>query len=477
MPSKYDQPGVKRTTSFEYDELSTCSLISGDLTACRLSETLNYVTHVGISDLPERPSPNRIVLDVPLPQLAKRLPSHCLRPLVKAHRMLLKKTTTVGMMVDMCDLHVCGDFCVGVYSMFQPEHWRGEVQQARCVRKIDSPPFRQDPEFNLLYPSVRDKYSMVCEWTNRISAHNLSELACGVCAQNALCKNIEYYSLKSTEIQMLSSKDVDIARRDRVSPEQPVTALEGPILCPAGIFTSMQDTQIVRVCADCHESLQEGIIPELALVRGQWIGDLPDCLQCLNMVETLAIVLCQHNNCIVQVKMGQRKLSGNAVIFSQPVDKFYDVLPPPREELDECLVVVFIGKKHPTLQDYRRTPLLFCKDVVLRALEWLKLNHQGYSDVTISPKNLDTYPAEEPPVEVRYICKEGSENPENVAVFDSESERGTKQGMCTISVQGLSGAELVNMTRDERILYALQHIDNEGQFISYGSELKIGSPG
>ncbi|KAJ3479965.1 hypothetical protein NLI96_g8691 [Meripilus lineatus] len=166
--------------------------------------------------------------------------------------------------------------------------------------------------------------------------------------------------------------------------------------------------------------------------------------------------------------MGQRKLSGNAVVYSQPVGKFFDVLPPPREELEECLVVVFIGKQKPTLQDYRRTPLLIRKNVVIRALEWLKLNHKGYSNVKIDPANLSTYPEHQPPVQVRYICKEARENPENIAVHDSETERGTEEGMCTFAVHGLSGAELVTMTKDERVLYALQYIDNEGSFISYG---------
>ncbi|KAJ3474720.1 hypothetical protein NLI96_g12297 [Meripilus lineatus] len=214
---------------------------------------------------------------------------------------------------------------------------------------------------------------------------------------------------------------------------------------------------MVRVCSQCHESLANKVIPELALVRGQWLGDTPDELRDLNFVEKLTVALCRHNNCVFQVKMGQRKLSGNAVVYSQPVNKFYDVLPPPREDLDECLVIVFIGKRFPTLQDYRRTPLLIRKDKVLAALNWLKLNHPGYEKVRIEPRNLDSYPSDKPVVDIRFIPQDARENPDNIAVFDPETEHGTEEGMCSFSVQGLSGAELANMTKTQRLLHALQH--------------------
>jgi hypothetical protein len=45
-----------------------------------------------------------------------------------------------------------------------------------------------------------------------------------------------------------------------------------------------------------------------------------------------------------------------------------------------------------------RTPLLVRCKKVRAALEWLILNHCDYHDLTISDKNLDEYPEDEPPV-------------------------------------------------------------------------------
>ena len=63
----------------------------------------------------------------------------------------------------------------------------------------------------------------------------------------------------------------------------------------------------------------------------------------------------RHNVCVVRVARGQRKLSGNAIVFAQPVAKFSKVLPPPREDIDDCLVVLFTGSQAPTAADYKRT--------------------------------------------------------------------------------------------------------------------------
>jgi hypothetical protein len=50
----------------------------------------------------------------------------------------------------------------------------------------------------------------------------------------------------------------------------------------------------------------------------------------------------------------------NAIVFSQPVAKFFHGFPLPHSELTEYLAVLFTGPVAPTEADYKRTlaPLL-----------------------------------------------------------------------------------------------------------------------
>ena len=78
--------------------------------------------------------------------------------------------------------------------------------------------------------------------------------------------------------------------------------------------------------------------------------------------------------------------------FQAPIPKLYHALPPPVEDLDDVLAILFTGPAKPTQKDFERTPLLVRRNAVARALEWLKLNHADYKDLEISYDNLSQYP-------------------------------------------------------------------------------------
>ncbi|EMD30858.1 hypothetical protein CERSUDRAFT_35758, partial [Gelatoporia subvermispora B] len=161
-------------------------------------------------------------------------------------------------------------------------------------------------------------------------------------------------------------------------------------------------------------------------------------------------------------------LSGNAVVFSQPVERFYDKLPPPPSDLDECLVILFIGSRPPTENDFKRTPLLVRKHKVLAALEWLILNHIDYADLTISHENLKLYPDDSPPVAVVHRCADGQVEAEAQASFEADGDRGTEVGPCPFAVQGLTGAEVATMTHDVRVAIAVKHLKENNPVLVYG---------
>ncbi|KAL6307531.1 hypothetical protein BKA93DRAFT_727480 [Sparassis latifolia] len=168
--------------------------------------------------------------------------------------------------------------------------------------------------------------------------------------------------------------------------------------------------------------------------------------------------------------MGQRKLSANAVVFSQPVERLHNVLPPPREDLDKCLAVLFTGPCRPTPTDYKCMPLLVHHTVVLNALHWLHLYHCNYTDIQISESNLVSYSKEEPPVYVVHCPGSGSTPAESVASNDNNLERGIEDGDCPFAVHAMTGTDLVSMSYEERIATALSYFEGGGEVLAYGHE-------
>ena len=134
----------------------------------------------------------------------------------------------------------------------------------------------------------------------------------------------------------------------------------------------------MRCLSACYP---DGKIPKNALASGLWVGDVPSVLSELRFVERLLIAKVQHNVCFVKVASGQRKLVSHVIAFESPVRKVYNRLPPPREDLDDVLAILFTGPVRPMKEQYLCTPLLVRHNAVIRALEWLKLNHIDYRDL------------------------------------------------------------------------------------------------
>jgi hypothetical protein len=76
--------------------------------------------------------------------------------------------------------------------------------------------------------------------------------------------------------------------------------------------------------------------------------------------------------------MDEHKLKANTVMFTSPMPKIYNILPPPIEELDEILAFIFTGLCQPISEELERTLFLVRRKQVGAALEWLKLNYADY---------------------------------------------------------------------------------------------------
>ncbi|KAF8813267.1 hypothetical protein BYT27DRAFT_7065836, partial [Phlegmacium glaucopus] len=162
-----------------------------------------------------------------------------------------------------------------------------------------------------------------------------------------------------------------------------------------------------------------------------WIGAVPLVLQDLTFAEKMLISRIQHNRCLVRVSSGCAKMIANVIMFSNPMVKVYHALPPSRQDIDEILAFVFQGPIKPTDDDIKRTPMLVRRNNVKNALEWLKLNHVDYKDLSISLENLNSYPLAGVPVEIQYSISDpncGNKIATAMSVYDNEAEEGTTNG-------------------------------------------------
>ncbi|EEB88754.1 hypothetical protein MPER_13236 [Moniliophthora perniciosa FA553] len=160
-------------------------------------------------------------------------------------------------------------------------------------------------------------------------------------------------------------------------------------------------------------------------------------------------------------------MKANAVCFEAPTPKVYDKLPPPIEEIEEVLAILFIGAVGPTNDDFARTPLLVRRNVVINALEWLKVNHVDYKDVELSHNNLLQYSETMPPCAITFN-QSTIDRPESAPVFDMPEADGTEDGMCAFAIHGVTGDHLEKLTKVEIDGIALRHFNSGGKVLAVG---------
>ena len=226
------------------------------------------------------------------------------------------------------------------------------------------------------------------------------------------------------------------------------------------------DHSCEHICNPCRASIRNSKVPQMALANGLWLGPVPEVLSSLRYVEKMLIARIRHSCCSIRIASGMRKMKAHAIAYQQPIPKIYDILPPPKSDIEEVMAIMFTGPCKPTPADFKRTPFLVRRNHVKKALEWLILNHADYENVIISTNNLHEYPEDMPPVSIEY--KEISHNkiPESTSLHDMENEDGTEEGDCPFTVHGLTGDHLNIMTTDAVKAKALQHLNSQGKFLS-----------
>ncbi|RDX50984.1 hypothetical protein OH76DRAFT_1348108, partial [Lentinus brumalis] len=285
--------------------------------------------------------------------------------------------------------------------------------------------------------SAEDKVRIAMAWSDKFHSSEIREKPCAVCGRLTVLSALHTVDRNSLNLDPLNRNGERVALRE--APGARPSELHGPILYHDAV-RSFAGKTVMDICVPCERGLQRGNLPSHALANGLFVGDMtvPAELRDLTFAEKLVIARRRHNAFMVEVRHGQHKMRANAVAFSQPVGELYSTLPPPRKELDEYLVILFTHPCKPTKDLLGRTPFVIRHNVVLRALDWLKLNSFEYADVEISSANMLTYPVDNFPVNLIYRASDGTLGTESMPVFDKDDEQGTSEGPCPFSIQGVS---------------------------------------
>ena len=255
-----------------------------------------------------------------------------------------------------------------------------------------------------------------------------------------------------------------VTRLERSRADMPIRDYSGPAL----------DYTYCHICNGCRKDIRKAKVPRLALANNLWLGKVPDQLKNLTFVEKILIARVKHTCAFVKVASGMHKMKANIVAFESPIPKIYNILPPPREDMDKVLAILYTGPSKPTQEDFARTPFLVRRNAVITALVTLKLNHADYANIEISQEHIDQYDESAPPISVEYRESTTNKAPEGTSVFDQEEEDGTVQGDCAFTVHGLTGEELQTMSPNAIKAAALKHLNNEGKMLAvdHSNELK-----
>ena len=297
----------------------------------------------------------------------------------------------------------------------------------------------------------------------RMDPKHFEEVGCAVCGELKPCSDSS--RLKSVKNILGILETPGVTRVERKTDKCPIKEYRGPVL----------DYNCSYVCNECRGDLRKGKIPKVALSNNLWLGTVPDVLKKLTFVEKMLVAKVRHTCAFVKVASGMRKMKANIVAFESPIRKIYNILPPPREDLDEVLAILFTGPCKPTAEDFARTPFLVRRNAIIAALEWLRLNHADYEGIQISQENVMQYEENMPPVSVEYRECVTNKVAEGTSVFDQEEEDGTVEGDCAFTVHGLTGENFNSMTPTALKALALRHLNSGGKMLAVGHSDKFQS--
>lgn len=406
---------------------------------------------------------------LPIHQFSNWLTRDELRNMATLHDIRFTSRDRKPALINLFADHGC-DICAQYVSLFKShdpvpskrecnrEYKRKSRQKLKEEKETPS-----KSKFPPCPPSSSQTEQIVNNFCADTSPSAIEESGCAVCGQLKLFTDLIPIDRCDCDLSLLIVSNV--SRQERWSIEEPVRDLDGPVI----------DRSCKNVCWTCIQSLQKGKTPKHALANGLWIGDVPDELKDLTLSEKMMIARVRHNRAVVRVSSGRAKMIANVIMFSNPTLTVYHALPPSRDEMKEILAVIFTGSAQPTVDDFKRTPLLVRREKVSNALDWLKLNHRDYKDLEISKENLASYPLSGVPVVIDYKktqLEESNKILSAMSMHDLEEEEGTEEGVCPFTVHGITSDEYTKLSMTALKARAFKHLESQGKTLGIGHDDK-----
>ena len=427
-------------------------------------DALSLGTHVTfcVVDHVSRPSHQQytdghyLYVDIPLDILVQFVPVTTARKIACLHGINLGSHASTTTLKQHLKEHICG-FCAKFITVLSiqnrtpkecADHAKTETLKPELSHSLldEFPP----PPINQI-----QSHQIIQSACTSMDKRFIEEAGCAVCGQLTRLTDLSQLSAMKNHLHVLTVPGITKQERKTVTDKVQDLAI-------------VIDNSCDQVCLSCRAALRKNRMPQFALARGLWIGTVPPELSSLRYIERMLVARVRHSCCCVRIASGMRKMKANAVAFRSPTPKIYNILPPPREDIQEVLAIMFTGPCKPTATDFNRTPFLVRRNHVKRALEWLALNHIDYTDILISDKNLSEYPENMPPVSVEYKKMESNKTPESVSLFDIDVEDGTQEGDCPFTVHGITGEEMDTLSTNALKAKALQHLNTQGKMLAVG---------
>jgi hypothetical protein len=192
------------------------------------------------------------------------------------------------------------------------------------------------------------------------------------------------------------------------------------------------------VCRSCSLRDKRNQIPFLMSAENQMDpGVLPAHLPTLTQVEEMVIARSHIQMVLYRYRGHQYHYSGHCVSFMQNMIKMVDVLPNLPSELD---VVILRPSDHVENETrYRhqfRSDFRVQKGHVIAWLRFLKVNHPGYRDITISPDRVQSLPADD---DVPSLFVTIADETRNVPKGQSQDPDDSSSSILDISTPSLPG--------------------------------------
>ncbi|KAJ7631396.1 hypothetical protein DFH06DRAFT_1005142, partial [Mycena polygramma] len=153
---------------------------------------------------------------------------------------------------------------------------------------------------------IKDAHRIITAHCKTVSPRMFREAGCAVCGYLTPIRQLTKLEKYKGSLALLIKPGV--TRKERFKMSDPVEELKGPVLAEG----------CAHICVECETLLDNGILPQTALARHNWLGVVPDQLQDLTYAEGIMIARVRHNRCVIRVNSGRVRMSANAIMFSQP---------------------------------------------------------------------------------------------------------------------------------------------------------------